>query len=108
MNSALPGHLHVNGVDHKPWFADDTFSAKALAAQKFPVMHCYPWWTGALKYGGPMDPPSIKLLAAMAALPEPSRSPSGPANSTPASKNSQMPSKPSGSTAPSTPPSNRA
>ncbi len=68
MNSALPNRLHVNGVDHKPWFADDTFSPKALADQKMPVMHCYPFWTGALKYGGPMDPPSVKLLAAMAAL----------------------------------------
>jgi len=68
MNSTLPDHLHVNGVDHNPWFKDATFSPKALAAQKFPVMHCYPWWTGALKYGGPMDPPSVKLLAAMAAL----------------------------------------
>ena len=68
MNSALPKHLHVNGVDHKPWFEDTTFSPTALAAQRFPVMHCYPWWTGALKYGGPMDPPSVKLLAAMAAL----------------------------------------
>jgi hypothetical protein len=36
--------------------------------QRMPVMHCYPWWTGALKYGGPMDPPSTKLLAGMAAL----------------------------------------
>jgi endo-1,4-beta-mannosidase len=68
MNSAFPNHLHVNGVDHNPWFRDTTFSPRALAAQKFPVMHCYPWWTGALKYGGPMDPPSVKLLAAMAAL----------------------------------------
>jgi endo-1,4-beta-mannosidase len=68
MNSALPGHLHVNGVDHFPWFADDTFSAKALAEQKMPVMHCYPFWTGAVKYGGAMDPPSVKLLAAMAVL----------------------------------------
>jgi endo-1,4-beta-mannosidase len=68
MNSTLPNHLHVNGVDHNPWFRDTTFSPKALASQKFPVMHCYPWWTGALKYGGPMDPPSVKLLAAMAAL----------------------------------------
>ena len=33
-----------------------------------PVMHCYPYWSGALKYGGPMDPPSTKLLAAMASL----------------------------------------
>lgn len=68
MNSSLPNHLHVNGVDHNPWFRDTTFSPKALASQKFPVMHCYPWWTGALKYGGPMDPPSVKLLAGMAAL----------------------------------------
>lgn len=68
MNSALPDHLHVNGVDHLPWFADDTFSPRALAAQKMPVMHCYPYWTGAVKYGGAMDPPSVKLLAAMATL----------------------------------------
>jgi len=68
MNSTLPDHLHVNGVDHNPWFKDATFSPKALGAQKFPVMHCYPWWAGALKYGGPMDPPSVKLLAAMATL----------------------------------------
>ena len=69
MNSALPGRLHVNGIDHEPWFAETTFSTKALVAdQKLPVMHCYPYWTGALKYGGAMDPPSVKLLAAMAAL----------------------------------------
>ncbi|HWE87405.1 MAG TPA: hypothetical protein VG267_20835 [Terracidiphilus sp.] len=68
MNEALPAHLHVNGVDHNPWFKEETFSPQALAAARFPVMHCYPWWTGALKYGGAMDPPSVKLLAAMAAL----------------------------------------
>jgi len=68
MNEILPDRVHVNGVDHHPWFEDDTFSPKALAAAKFPVMHCYPWWTEALKYGGAMDPPSVKLLAAMAAL----------------------------------------
>jgi endo-1,4-beta-mannosidase len=68
MNSALPNHLNVNGVDHQPWFEETTFSARALAAQKLPVMHCYPYWTGSIKYGGPMDPPSVKLLAAMATL----------------------------------------
>ncbi|HEU5458569.1 MAG TPA: hypothetical protein VFU68_08115, partial [Terracidiphilus sp.] len=68
MNEALPEGLHVNGVDHNPWFTEDTFSAQALAAARFPVMHCYPYWTGAMKYGGAMDPPSVKLLAAMAAL----------------------------------------
>jgi endo-1,4-beta-mannosidase len=68
MNETLPRHLHVNGVDHHPWFEEDTFSPQALARARFPVMHCYPWWTGAMKYGGAMDPPSVKLLAAMAAL----------------------------------------
>ncbi|MGB7547865.1 MAG: hypothetical protein WBM14_08955 [Terracidiphilus sp.] len=68
MNSVLPGHLHVNGVDHHPWFEADTFSPQALAAAPMPVMHCYPYWTGSVKYGGAMDPPSVKLLAAMAAL----------------------------------------
>lgn len=68
MKEALPGSLNVNGVDHHPWFETDTFSPRALAAARFPVMHCYPWWTGALNYGGAMDAPSVKLLAAMAAL----------------------------------------
>jgi hypothetical protein len=31
-------------------------------------MHAYPYWAQALKYGGPMDPPSTRLLAAFAAL----------------------------------------
>ena len=68
MNQILPDAVHVNGVDHEPWFAPDTFSAQALAAARFPVMHCYPYWTGAMKYGGAMDPPSVNLLAAMATL----------------------------------------
>jgi endo-1,4-beta-mannosidase len=68
MESVTPGRIHVNGVDHQPWFETNTFSQKALAARPFPSMHCYPYWTGSLKYGGPMEPPSVKLLAAMAAL----------------------------------------
>jgi hypothetical protein len=65
----MPHHLNVNGVDQQPWFRDTTFSPRALIAQqRMPVMHCYPYWSGALKYGGPMDPPSTRLLAAMAAL----------------------------------------
>jgi hypothetical protein len=31
-------------------------------------MHCYPYWTGAMKYGGAMDPSSVKLMAGMATL----------------------------------------
>lgn len=68
MDSVMRGRMHVNGVDHQPWFESNTFSQKALAARPFPLMHCYPFWTGALKYGGPMDPPSVKLMAGMAAL----------------------------------------
>lgn len=69
LDRLLPGHLNVNGVDHQPWFETTTFSPQALVRdQRMPVMHCYPWWTGSLQYGGPMDPPSVKLLAGMAAL----------------------------------------
>ncbi|MGO8795223.1 MAG: glycoside hydrolase 5 family protein [Candidatus Sulfotelmatobacter sp.] len=68
MESVLPGKVHVNGVDELPWFESTTFSPQALAARRMPVMHCYPYWSGSLKFGGPMDPPSIRLMAAMAAL----------------------------------------
>ncbi|MGB7189906.1 MAG: cellulase family glycosylhydrolase [Acidobacteriaceae bacterium] len=68
MDEAAPGRLNVNGVDEQPWFERTTFSPEALAAQRLPAIHCYPWWTGALKYGGPMDPPSTQLVAAMATL----------------------------------------
>ena len=51
-----------------PGLRTTRFRREALAAARFPVMHCYPYWTGAMKYGGAMDPPSVKLLAAMAAL----------------------------------------
>jgi len=68
MNAASPNRLHVNGTDHQPWFRVDTFSPQSLAAKPFPVMHAYPYWAQALKYGGPMDPPSTRLLAAFSAL----------------------------------------
>jgi len=68
MDSSNPGGIHVNGVDHSPWFRPDTFSPRALASNPLPVVHAYPYWTGALKYGGPMDPPSTHLLTAFAAL----------------------------------------
>jgi endo-1,4-beta-mannosidase len=68
MNELIPGKVHVNGADHNPWFRPETFSARALATQRFPVMHCYPYWTQALRYGGPLDPPSTGLLKAMAML----------------------------------------
>jgi hypothetical protein len=68
MDSVLPGWVNVNGVDETPWFESTTFSPQALVARPMPVIHCYPYWSGALKYGGAMDPPSTKLLSAMATL----------------------------------------
>ncbi len=68
MESAYPGGIHVNGVDASPWLRSTTFSPQALVARPMPVTHCYPYWADALKYGGPMDPPSTKLMAAMATL----------------------------------------
>jgi len=68
MEEVHPQGLHVNGVDELPWFESNTFSPQALASRSMPVMHCYPYWSGSLKYGGPMDAPSTKLLAAMATL----------------------------------------
>jgi hypothetical protein len=68
MDAAAPTGIHVNGVDHSPWFRPDTFSPGALASNLLPVVHAYPYWTGALKFGGPMDPPSTHLLTAFAAL----------------------------------------
>jgi hypothetical protein len=69
IDSVFPEHPNVNGVDEDPWFGSTTFSQEALISkQPMSVMHCYPYWSGALKYGGAMDPPSTRLLAAMAAL----------------------------------------
>lgn len=69
IDSVVPSRININGVDQAPWFEENTFSPQALVeSQRISVMHCYPYWTGALKYGGPMDPPSVLLMAAMATL----------------------------------------
>ncbi len=69
IDSIMPGYLNINGVDQAPWFETTTFSPQALIAdQHIAVMHCYPLWAGSLKYGGAMGPPSVNLLASMAAL----------------------------------------
>jgi hypothetical protein len=65
----FPGKLHVNGVDHQPWFRPRTFSPRELARlQEIIALHTWPPFTGALDRGGPMDGQSIHLPAAMAAL----------------------------------------
>jgi len=69
MHAAAPGLPHVNGVDHQPWFKDTTFSPQALChEQKIVAIHSWSFWTGAGKYGGPLDQPYTRLPAAMAAL----------------------------------------
>ena len=69
MNDESPGRVHVNGVDNGPWFELNTFSAKALVVeQPIVALHCWPFWTGAGKFGGPLDKPYTHLGAAMAAL----------------------------------------
>jgi endo-1,4-beta-mannosidase len=69
MHELCPGRIHVNGVDQQPWFKVTTFSPQALVAQQEIVtLHCWPYWTGAGKYGQHLDKPYTQLPAAMAAL----------------------------------------
>lgn len=66
----LPEGLHVNGVDHMPWFRSATFSPRSLAREPVPTLHTWPFFTGAIERDGgdPMGPRSEHLLASMAAL----------------------------------------
>lgn len=68
MNATYPQGLNINGASNDCWFKEATFSPQALARTTLPVMHAYPYWSGSLKFGGPMDPPSTRLMAAFAAL----------------------------------------
>lgn len=64
-----PDKVHVNGIDHRPWFYPTTFSPKALATrQKIVALHAWIGFTGAVERGGPLGTASIKLGAGMAAL----------------------------------------
>lgn len=64
-----PGQTHVMGVDHQPWFYPETFSAERLARRPpLVALHSWIFFTGALKRGGPLDPPCVKMAAGMAAL----------------------------------------
>lgn len=69
MHTLCPGGVHVNGVDHNPWFTVNTFSPEALMAEQAMVtLHCWSFWTGAGKYGKPLEIPYTRLGAGMAAL----------------------------------------
>jgi endo-1,4-beta-mannosidase len=67
--SISPERIHVNGVDHNPWFHPATFSPTHLARrQKLVALHSWIEFTGALKRGKALDPVCVKLAPAMAAL----------------------------------------
>ncbi|HEY5913858.1 MAG TPA: hypothetical protein VJA21_24990 [Verrucomicrobiae bacterium] len=69
MRLLSPGGIHVNGVDHNPWFSVNTFSPEALVArQPIVALHCWPYWTGAGKHGKHLDPPYTRVAAGMAVL----------------------------------------
>ena len=69
MHTLCPSGVHVNGVDHNPWFTVNSFSPEALMAQQAIVaLHCWSFWTGAGKYGKPLEVPYTRLAAGMTAL----------------------------------------
>jgi hypothetical protein len=58
-----PGKLHVNGVDHKPWFGDATFSRDALAnSGALTSLHAWVGFSGAMRYYEPLDVGCTHLL----------------------------------------------
>lgn len=65
----VPGKLHVNGVDHQPWFGDCGFSRHCLSGTgSVTTMHCYAYWTGALKRYRYDDTGNLHLLEYMIEL----------------------------------------
>lgn len=68
---AAPQGIHVNGVDHNPWFSPFTFSPRCLAETQSPVaLHGWTFFTGGLdrSQGDVFHPRCIRLLATMADL----------------------------------------
>ncbi len=68
-NELAPERIHVNGINHAPFFKPVTFDAKALARdQKIISLHPWTKFSGALERGGPLSPQSVHLAAANTAL----------------------------------------
>jgi endo-1,4-beta-mannosidase len=64
-----PRGVHVNGVNHAPFFKEGTFSPEALAgSQEIISLHAWVEFTGALRRCGPLEDQSVHLAAAMTAL----------------------------------------
>lgn len=67
--ASLPGGVHVNGVDHQPWFIEQGFSPAALTGRQSMVpLHCWIEFTYARRRGGVMDEVCVGLAAAMTRL----------------------------------------
>ncbi|HEY5586394.1 MAG TPA: cellulase family glycosylhydrolase [Ruminiclostridium sp.] len=60
--AVAPGKMHVNGVDHIPWFSDSSFTRKALA-NLGPVTSLHTWilFTGAMDLCKYSDVPCTHL-----------------------------------------------
>jgi endo-1,4-beta-mannosidase len=64
-----PGKLHVNGVAHEPWLKNTGFSRSNLATTgSATIIHCYAYWSGALKQYRYNDVGSLHLLEYMVEL----------------------------------------
>ena len=64
-----PGAVHVNGVNHAPFFKETTFSPEGLSRmQEIVSLHAWVEFTGALQRGRPLSPQSVHLAGAMTAL----------------------------------------
>lgn len=69
MHAQAPGKIHVNGVDHAPWFQEHTFSVQGiLSTHEIVPLHCWPYWTGAATLGAALDRPYTHMGASMAQL----------------------------------------
>ncbi|MHC1695895.1 MAG: cellulase family glycosylhydrolase [Eubacteriales bacterium] len=57
-----PGKLHVNGVDHNPWFSDTSFSREAMSTLgRVTSLHTWIEFTGARSKYGAMDAGCVRL-----------------------------------------------
>jgi endo-1,4-beta-mannosidase len=64
-----PGKFHVNGTDEGPWFSDSGFTRQNLATTgAATILHCYAYFTGALKYYRYNEVGSLHLLEYMVEL----------------------------------------
>lgn len=64
LHPQMSGKWIVNGVDHNPWFAGNTFTAAHLVeTYDAATVHAWPLFTGSLLKGGLADPPSLHLSA---------------------------------------------